>query len=107
MHPRVIAEGFDLARDRVLAFLDTFKVPIDERDRDMLCSVARTSLRTKLIPALADQLTEIVTDAILCIAKPQQPVDLHMVEILHVRCAPAAFSIAIVCLLVSHPLLNM
>lgn len=33
---------------------------------------------------MADQLTEIVTDAMLTIAKPDVPVDLHMVEIMHV-----------------------
>ena len=33
---------------------------------------------------MADQLTEIVTDAVITIAKPDEPVDLHMVEIMHV-----------------------
>lgn len=38
---------------------------------------------------LADQLTEIVTDAVLTIAQPGRPVDLHMIEIMHVRpCHP-------------------
>jgi hypothetical protein len=34
---------------------------------------------------LADQLTEIVTDAVLTIAQPNHPIDLHMIEIMHVR----------------------
>ena len=54
-------------------------------DRELLCSVSSTSLRTKVENDMADQLTEIVTDAILMIAKPDQPIDLHMVEIMHVR----------------------
>lgn len=74
-------------------------------DRELLCTVARTSLRTKLIPEvrigprdaaawrpahpdarqLADLLTEAVTDAVLTIRRPEQPIDLHMVEIMHVR----------------------
>ena len=33
---------------------------------------------------MADQLTEIVTDAVITIAKPDEPVDLHMIEIMHV-----------------------
>lgn len=83
LHPRVVTEGFDLARDRVLEFLETFKVEIPEGDREMLVNVSATALRTKLTPEMADQLTEIVVDAILCIQKPGLPIDLHMVEILH------------------------
>ena len=35
---------------------------------------------------LADQLTEIVTDAVLAVRRPGEPIDLHMVERMHVRC---------------------
>jgi T-complex protein 1 subunit zeta len=48
-------------------------------------SVARTSLRTKLHSALADTLTEAVVDAVLTIRKPEQPIDLHMVEIMKMQ----------------------
>lgn len=45
-------------------------------------NVARTALRTKLPIKLADQITEIVTDAVLTIKK-DTGIDLHMVEIMH------------------------
>jgi len=64
--------------------LESFKVPI-EVDRETLLSVARTSLRTKLHSALADTLTEAVVDAVLTIRKPEQPIDLHMVEIMKMQ----------------------
>lgn len=64
--------------------METFKVPI-EIDRETLLSVARTSLRTKLHTALADTLTEAVVDAVLTIRKPDQPIDLHMVEIMKMQ----------------------
>jgi T-complex protein 1 subunit zeta len=51
--------------------------------REVLCSVARTSLHTKLLPEMADQLTEIVTDAVLLVRRDGAPVDLHMVERMH------------------------
>lgn len=46
--------------------------------------MARTSLRSKLEPAIADVLTEEVVDAVLAIHRPENPdpVDLHMVEIM-------------------------
>lgn len=64
--------------------MESFKVPV-EIDRETLLSVARTSLRTKLHTALADTLTEAVVDAVLTIRKPDQPIDLHMVEIMKMQ----------------------
>jgi T-complex protein 1 subunit zeta len=54
VHPRLVAAGLEVARDKVLQFLDTLKVPLPEepaKRRDMLRAVARTSLSTKLDPA--------------------------------------------------------
>ncbi len=48
-------------------------------DKEILRCVARTSLRTKLYEDLADQLTDIVVDAVLTIRKPDEPIDLFMV----------------------------
>lgn len=50
LHPRILSEGFELAKDEVLRVLETLKVvkPDILKDRELLCSVARTSLRTKL-----------------------------------------------------------
>lgn len=86
LHPRILAEGFELAKDEVLRVLDTLKQTNKDilKDRELLISVARTSLRTKLDQKLADQLTEIVTDAVLTIATQGRNVDLHMIEIMHV-----------------------
>jgi len=83
LHPRVIANGFDLAKQRAIQFLDTFKVPFNTYDREILASVARTSLGTKLEKELAEQMTDIVTDAIMTIRRPDAPIDLFMVEIMH------------------------
>jgi T-complex protein 1 subunit zeta len=51
-------------------------------DRETLIAVARTSLRTKVRPEVADALTNAVVDAVLCIHHPGVPIDLHMVEIM-------------------------
>ncbi|GMF32128.1 unnamed protein product [Phytophthora lilii] len=85
LHPRILSEGFELAKDEALRVLDTMKTTPEDvlKDRELLCSVARTSLRTKLDQKLADQLTEIITDAVLTIAVPERPIDLHMIEIMH------------------------
>ena len=85
VHPRIIAEGYDLSKCAVLEFLETFKEKIDTNDREALHCVARTALRTKLRETLADQLTDIVLDAVLMVRKPEQEIDLYMVEMMTMR----------------------
>lgn len=85
VHPRIIAEGYDLSKRATLEFLETFKEKIDTDDREALRCVARTALRTKLRENLADQLTDIVVDAVLTVRKPEQEIDLYMVELMTMR----------------------
>ncbi|KAG2234217.1 hypothetical protein INT48_001936, partial [Thamnidium elegans] len=85
LHPRVVTEGYDLAKKESLKFLEEFKTKDVEIDRELLVSVARTSLRTKVHRALADALTEAVVDAVLAIRREGEPIDLHMVEIMKMQ----------------------
>ncbi|KAL4224156.1 T-complex protein 1 subunit zeta [Mactra antiquata] len=84
LHPRLITEGFELARNKALQVLEDVKVKCDV-DRDILIQVARTSLRTKVHQELADLLTEHVVDAVLSIKCDKEPIDLHMVEIMEMQ----------------------
>jgi len=80
VHPRLIADGFDIAKRLTIEFLESFKQD-REVDRELLISVARTSLRTKVHQELADVLTDIVVDGVLTIKREGVELDLHMVEI--------------------------
>ncbi|KAL3858481.1 hypothetical protein ACJMK2_013070 [Sinanodonta woodiana] len=84
LHPRLITEGFDLAKVKALEVLEQIKIK-REIDRGTLIEVARTSLRTKVHQELADLLTEHVVDAVLTIKKDKEPIDLHMVEIVEMQ----------------------
>ncbi|KAL2815542.1 chaperonin Cpn60/TCP-1 family [Aspergillus granulosus] len=100
LHPRVITDGYEIAKNEALKvrmmgivldyhtansaraqFLDQFKI---ERaiDRELLLSVARTSLSTKLNNALAEKLTPDIVDAVLAIHRAPEKPDLHMIEIM-------------------------
>lgn len=51
MHPRVLVDGFDIAKRATLEFLEKFKTPVvmgDAPDKEILKMVARTTLRTKV-----------------------------------------------------------
>jgi T-complex protein 1 subunit zeta len=84
VHPRHVVDGYELAKQETLRFLETFAIK-KEMTRDLLIEVARTSLNTKIIPALANPLTEIIVDAVKCIQVPEKPIDLHMIEIMHMQ----------------------
>ncbi|KAJ1649844.1 T-complex protein 1 subunit zeta, partial [Dispira simplex] len=84
LHPRVVTEGFEAAKQEALKFLDEFRVK-KPMDRELLVSVARTALRTKLDETLADKMTEAAVDAVLAIQRPDEPIDLHMVEIMKMQ----------------------
>lgn len=93
LHPRLIADGFGLARMEALTFLEEFKKSINPwTDKLKLIDVARTALSTKLPQKHADSLAGIVVDALECISQTpesedmsQVPLDLFMVEIVHMK----------------------
>lgn len=106
LHPRIITDGYDIARDAALEYLNEFKVPLTSEsyaennttaenqpvqplNREILHCIASTSLKTKLDHDLADGITEAIVDAMQCIVpsdfgtvKSTKPVDLNMIEIM-------------------------
>ncbi|EER23243.1 T-complex protein 1 subunit zeta [Coccidioides posadasii str. Silveira] len=84
LHPRVITDGYEIAKNETLKFLDSFKLE-REIDRELLLSVARTSLSTKLNKSLAEHLTPSIVDAVLAIYRAPQKPDLHMIEIMKMQ----------------------
>lgn len=95
LHPRIVSDGFDIARDEAVRVLDSMKVfgkggEGSEMDRDTLLAVARTSLRTKLHAKMADLLTESLVDAVGAIKKEGKPLDLFMVEMMTMQHKTAA-----------------
>ncbi|KAK0624918.1 chaperonin Cpn60/TCP-1 family [Bombardia bombarda] len=84
LHPRIITDGFEIAKNEALKFLDEFKIP-KAVDRELLLSVARTSLGTKLPASLAQSLTPDIVDAVLAIYQAPAKPDLHMIEIMKMQ----------------------
>jgi len=84
VHPRLLTEGIELAKEHVLKYIDSSALKMDTTSRDLLLQIAQASLRTKMHSELADIFTDIVVDAVLCIRQPDgSPVDLHMIETMH------------------------
>lgn len=90
VHPRILVEGIETAKGEALRFLEEFKIA-KEATRDLLVQVCRTSLNTKIHHSIANPLTEKLVDAVQCISAPKKegegrrPIDLHMIEIMHMQ----------------------
>ena len=82
LHPRIIAEGYEIAKNKSLELLDLFKVskPLDSA---LLTQVARTSIGTKVQPLWVEKLVPIVVEAVSSILQSGKEIDLHMVEVMH------------------------
>jgi len=90
VHARLLVEGIEIAKEETLKFLETVKVPIAPSgtpDLEMVHMLARTALRTKLQTKQADDLAEIVVDAVGIVkdASEGTAIDLHRVEIMHMK----------------------
>ncbi|CCF59604.1 hypothetical protein KAFR_0H01950 [Kazachstania africana CBS 2517] len=86
VHPRIITDGFEIARKEALNFLDNYKISNEGQfDREFLLQVARSSLATKVNAELTEVLTPIVTDAVLNVQNEENALDLHMVEIMQMQ----------------------
>lgn len=101
LHPRIVTEGFNTAKVKTLELLDEMKIPIEAK-REPLLDVARTALRTKIHPNLAEKLTEICVDAVLTIKQADGAIDLHMVEIMEMQHRTAADTTLVKGLVLDH-----
>lgn len=82
VHPRMIAKGLAEGRESIAESLDTLKIPFP-LDKNLLCNVAKTSLRSKLPEEVADKLIEVCVEAFMSIYNPEgNSSDLNMIEIM-------------------------
>lgn len=100
VHPRVLADGIEVAKNALTVFLDSFKVPFSPHtpSHETLVSVAYTSLSTKLHKSLSANLAKSLVDAVLAVRQTREaregdkddgqqyePIDLHMVELMKMQ----------------------
>lgn len=84
LHPRVLADGFELAKAKALEVLESCKIVHEAVPHDLLVSVAHSSIATKVNKRLSKPLATICVDAVLAVQREGQ-IDLHMVEIMQMQ----------------------
>jgi thermosome len=69
VHPIIIVDGYDLAAERALELLESIGIKVDPEDKDVLASIAKTSMESKLVSEDSPLLAKISADAILLVAE--------------------------------------
>jgi archaeal chaperonin len=69
VHPTVIVDGYTKASKRAMEALEEAAEKVTPNDRGWLIKVARTSMQTKLVSREAEELGELVVDAVLAVAE--------------------------------------
>eukprot|EP00300_Choanocystis_sp_HF-7_P021842 c20948_g1_i1.p1 GENE.c20948_g1_i1~~c20948_g1_i1.p1 ORF type:complete len:545 (-),score=124.98 c20948_g1_i1:8-1462(-) len=84
IHPTIISEAFQLARNKADDVLTGMAVPIDLSNREALISAATTSLASKVISHNAPILAPMAVDAVLKVIDPAtaENVDLNNIKVL-------------------------
>uniref|UniRef100_A0A0A9Y4Z7 T-complex protein 1 subunit zeta n=1 Tax=Lygus hesperus TaxID=30085 RepID=A0A0A9Y4Z7_LYGHE len=89
IHPRDIVDGYRAANKLAMEYLEECKIPLPKDEDTFIMNIARTSLNTKVHYSLATHLADIVVKAVKTIrnveAKDDLVLDLHMVEVMHMR----------------------
>ena len=94
VHPRQLTEGFSIAKEEALKWIATgtpiIPVGTDSSElKDVLTQVARTALSTKIGSAEKETLAKACCEAVLAVRGGQEDkeaeVDLHMVEVMHMK----------------------
>lgn len=101
IHPRIIVDGLEIAKQQSLKYLDEFKEVKNDFDREFLLQIAKSSLSTKINGDLTSVLAPIVTDAVLTV-KDNNSIDLHMIEIMTMQYGDAKDTELIKGLILDH-----
>jgi thermosome len=84
VHPTVIVDGYSKAARKAMESLEGVAEKVTPNDREWLVKVARTSMQTKLVSREAEELGELVVDAVLAVAEKEDKgfkVDIDNVKI--------------------------
>ncbi len=69
VHPTVVVDGFKKASEKAIDLLRQAATSIDPKDKTYLKKVAITTLASKLVSSNAEELANIVVDAVLAVAE--------------------------------------
>ncbi|MGC9071726.1 MAG: thermosome subunit beta [Acidilobus sp.] len=84
IHPTLIIQGYKMALDKAVEFLDRISEPVSFDDTDKLIKVAMTSLNSKAVREAREYFAKLVVDAVRAIAEKRGDkwyVDINNVQI--------------------------
>ena len=69
VHPTIIVDGYRKSATKAIEILNNIAQKIDANDKEQLTRIAKTAIQTKLISKEADQVSQLVVNAILQVSE--------------------------------------
>jgi len=80
VHPTIIVDGYKKALNKSIEILNEVSTKVDPQDKSILKNIAITSMRSKLVSAVAEKLADVVIESILTVAD-KRPDNTYKVDI--------------------------
>ena len=80
IHPSIVVEGFKLAQEEAIKYLDKISIKVRVNDNETLKKIAKTSLGSKVVSTSSDYLADLIVQAIQKV-RVKNEVDLDDIKI--------------------------
>ena len=81
VHPRIIVQGIEDAREAAIKVLDEIALPLPSSRSDLKDIISSSSLTKSKV-----NVSDVIMDAINCVKVENQPIDLDRIEIMKIKC---------------------
>lgn len=69
VHPTVVVDGYRIAAEKALEYLEDIAIKVDPKDKSMLKKVASVAVATKMLAEYKDQVSDLAMRAVLQVAE--------------------------------------
>jgi archaeal chaperonin len=85
VHPSIIVHGYNRAAAKSIEILDNLAERVTPTNKEWLTKIARTSMQTKLVVREAQELAELVVDAVIAVAERREGGEAYTVDVDNVK----------------------
>ncbi len=81
IHPTILVEGFRVATEKAIEFLNEMAIDVDIKDETLLTQVVNTTMGSKIVSRSSNMLAKIVIDAVKSINPGKGKIDIEDIKV--------------------------